>query len=251
MSRKQRARDLLEDVMRRSGPDSAHPDAPPRALELVALRYVDEREAAQKLVRGSAVRLLRDLPRSLKGAHEAAAALTRGIQARGSTLVFERAYKQYRPAWYRYGLRLAARDPGLAEDIIEEAVAATLGAHPDFTDPKAVNGYVRWAVRTAARKLLKPRRLEVSLDAEETILAILRSIAPSPQRQALRAQRARRLQKVLDEAPPEERAAFELYYLAQPTWKVKAIAEKQNVTRQTASNRIHRMLVQLLACLED
>lgn len=148
-------------------------------------------------------------------------------------------------------MRLAARDPGLAEDIVEEAVAATLGAHPDFTGPKLVNRYVRLAMRTASRKLLKPRRLEVTIDVEETILAILRAITPSPQRQALRTERARRLQKVLDEAPPEEREAFELYYLARPTWKIKAIAEQQDVTRQTASNRIHRMIIKLLACLED
>jgi RNA polymerase sigma factor (sigma-70 family) len=251
MSRKQKAKDLLEDVMRRSWPDSARPDAPPRDLELIALRYVDEREAAQKLVRGAAEHLLRDPPRSLKDEREAAAVLTREIEARGSTLVFKQAYKQYRPAWYRYGLRLAARDPGLAEDIVEEAVAPTLGAHPDFTDPKAVNSYVRRAMRTAARKLLKPRRLEVSLDAEDLIPAILRSIAPSPQRQSLRAERARRLQKVLDEAPREAREAYLLHELAQPTWTIAAIAEKQNVTPRTVSNRLHRMRVRLLACLED
>lgn len=56
--------------MQRSGPDSERPDAPPRDLELIALRYVDERDAAQKLVRAAAKHLVRDPPASLKDEHE-------------------------------------------------------------------------------------------------------------------------------------------------------------------------------------
>jgi RNA polymerase sigma factor (sigma-70 family) len=241
---------FLEDVLRRMRPELERPGAEPGDLERVALEYVGEKAAARKLVHDAA-ELVLGVSREPRSAREARARVVRGIRNAGSMDVFRRAYERYFDRWCRYVMHIVPGDLAFAEDVVQEVVAATLSAHPDFKDHKPVNAYVRRSIRRLIGKLLGSARLEVSIDVEDAMRFDLPHAGPSPQRTAMRTERALRLRKALRESPPEEREAYLLHRLAKKPWKLKAIAEKQKVSPRTISERIRRVRARLLAVLEE
>jgi RNA polymerase sigma factor (sigma-70 family) len=247
---RQGGRPFLEDALRRTRPDIERPGSTPDDVELLAFEYVDERDAARTLVHEAADHLLSVGP-ELKSEKQARAQLEQEIRARGSMRVIERAHERYRDPWHYYAKSLMVGSTDLADDVVQEAFVDLLRAHPNFTDPKPVHGWMRTAIHGAALRMLGVSNLEVGLEHEPDMAASLRDPGPSPQRQAMRNERAHRLQRVLQEAHPEDREAYVLRHLAQPPWKVSAIAKKQGVSRQTVSNRIGRVRDELLDCLDE
>jgi RNA polymerase sigma factor (sigma-70 family) len=245
-----RGRPFLEDVLRRTRPAIERPGSTPGDAELFALEYVHEQVAARTLVYEAAEHLLGVDP-ELKSEMEASAQLEKEIRARGSMRVIERAHERYRDSWHHYAKSLMVGSTGLADDVVQQAFLDLLRAHPDFTDPKPVHGWMRTAIHGAALRMLGVRNLEIGLEHEADMAASRRDPGPSPGRQAMRNERAHRLQRVLQEARPEDRDAYVLRHLAQPPWKVAAIAKNQGVSRQTVWNRIRRVRDELLDSLDE
>lgn len=219
-------------------------------LERIAFEYVEDLEAARELMRDVVRRWPGKLP-DVQDDPEAFADLEREVRSAGSMLVFERAYEGRQEAWLRYARFLVGRSSDLAEDVLEEAIVATLAASPNFTCVKPVHTYVRMAISSVAGRLLT-RHTEVPLDAVERAgeLLGLRATEPSPERRAIRSERIRRLERAFQESPKLEREAYELRYLVAPSWKVQNIAKKQGVTRRTVTNRLATMRQRLLECLK-
>jgi len=203
----------------------------------VAFKYVRSRDAAETLVHKAAARVAGS---RLSQARDVGEALEHAVRASGTRTVIRRACRLYHRPWHRYASRFFRGAPDVAEDVIQDALLDLLNsANADFTDEKAVNAWMRQGIRGAALRTLRTRGREVALDEEPRDAAFgLCEAAASPERRAIRNERAKRLHNTLEDVAPEEREAYVLRYLAQPPWEVGTIAERQGVSRRTVSTRL-------------
>lgn len=169
--------------------------------------------------------------------------------SRLSSLSFLQGWELFHASWLRYAT-LLTEDGLLAEDVVQEAVTATLRARPDFVGVGAVDRYVREAIRTTAWRLLRKRRREVGPDDGGAPGVDPTSTGASPEELAIRAESSRRLCRVLHTLPQEERDAFLLHYGVSGSLTLDAIARRQGVSARAVSNRIQRVRAKLLCCLE-
>jgi RNA polymerase sigma factor (sigma-70 family) len=228
-------------------PAASEFEAPVAILEdlfPIALAYVHKRGDARTLVAEAAkevVGVVGDRPELNRSRKDA---LAHAIRIGGTRCVIKRAYERYYDCWLSYASRFfpsGASD--LAVDVVHDAFVDLWSSRKvDFSSASAVNEWMRKRIHGVAVEALGVRNCEVGLDEEAEPALSFRAPGPSPQRHAMRAERAMRLRQILQEAMPEEREAYVLRYLAQPPLTVTAIAEKQGVSRQTVWARIRSVL---------
>lgn len=212
----------------------------PEDLLPIGLAYVHKRGDARTLVAEAAKEVVGDRPELNNNRKEA---LEGAIRTRGTKLVIERACERYYNRWLSYAGRFFPGVPDLAADVVHDAVLDLWSSRKvDFSSRSKVNAWIRKRIHGVALEALDVRKHEVGLDEEAEPALSFRAPGPSPQRRAMRNERAMRLRQILQEATPEEREAYVRRYLEKPPWTVTAIAEKQGVSRQTVWARIRRIL---------
>ncbi|HEY6548133.1 MAG TPA: sigma-70 family RNA polymerase sigma factor [Vicinamibacteria bacterium] len=117
---------------------------------------------------------------------------------------------------YRLALRVT-RDPGLAEDAVQEAFTSALQALDNFRGDSRLGTWLHRIVYTKAVDLLRKRRLEDPLDQdtaelgpEDDRLAHSASWSRPPDALLASAEAGRAIEEALAVLTPRERAVFEL-----------------------------------------
>jgi len=144
-----------------------------------------------------------------------------------------------------------------ARDVVQDAVASTLAAEPEFESDEEANAYVLAAIHTAvgmrargARRSARAReRLPegaASPRSDRTPLDLLIEV----ERQGELERLYRRALAEIRELPDEEREGLELTVLREPSMTLKEVADRQGVTVSTVHYRVKRGVAKVRTALE-
>ena len=166
-------------------------------------------------------------------------------QARaGNREAFRTLVERHSRAVFRVAYRITGNEAD-AEDVVQETFLRAYTELPRF---ESRAGFGTWAHRIAANcaiDLIRRRRNTVSDadDQSEPLLARLASPAPGPERVAAGRQLRERMDRVLDELTPLERAAFTLRHLEQQSVEEISAALGQNpaATRHSIFRAVAKM----------
>jgi RNA polymerase sigma-70 factor (ECF subfamily) len=154
---------------------------------------------------------------------------------------------------YRLALRVT-RDPGLAEDAVQEAFTSALLALPSFRGDARLGTWLHRIVYTKAVDLLRRRRRETplgedadELGAEDDRLAHGPAWSQPPDTLLESAEAGQAIQDALSGLTPLQRAVFELRELEGRT--TEETAEALGVSPGAARVHLHRARLRLRASL--
>jgi RNA polymerase sigma-70 factor (ECF subfamily) len=154
---------------------------------------------------------------------------------------------------YRLALRVT-RDPGLAEDAVQEAFASAISSLPSFRGEARLSTWLYRIVYTKAVDLLRRRRHEAPLDAdaaelgpEDDRLAHSPSWSRPPDAILESVEAGRAIQEALGALTPLQRAVFELRELEGKT--SDETAEALGLSPGAVRVHLHRGRLRLRAAL--
>lgn len=137
---------------------------------------------------------------------------------------------------------LIVQDSGIAEDIAQEALVATIRALDRFDWRRPLRPYLHRAVVNRSLDWLRSRQARPEVSLEEVgearaQAAVLGEGLPGP------------LLSALSRLEPEDRAAVVLRHVLD--YRAREVAEFLGITPSTARSRISRALVRLRVSLEE
>jgi RNA polymerase sigma-70 factor (sigma-E family) len=138
--------------------------------------------------------------------------------------------------------RLLLRDPGGAEEVVQEAFARLYARWPRLRDPTRTASYVRSMVCNLARDRLRRRRLggrEPVADARPF----------HPDDPAVAGDIRRSVSLALDALPGRQRQAVVLRYWGEMTQR--EIADALGISEGSVKSHLHRGITALATSLED
>jgi len=163
--------------------------------------------------------------------------------ARGDLPAFETLYGRHKGALYRFVVR-SVRQRARADDLFQEAWIRVIAARERYR-PEAK--FTTWLFQIAHNLLVDEyRRERPQAGAEETDAVMDALQAPGaerPEEQLSTFEQRRRLQRALEELPPEQREAFLLR--AEQELGLEEIAEVTGVGRETVKSRLRYAMAKL------
>jgi RNA polymerase sigma-70 factor (sigma-E family) len=138
--------------------------------------------------------------------------------------------------------RLLLRDPGGAEEVVQEAFARLYARWPRLRDPTRAAPYIRSMVCNLARDRLRRRRL-----AGREAPADTRPFLPDDA--AVAGDLRRSVSSALDALPGRQRQALVLRYWADMTQR--EIADALGISEGAVKSHLHRGMTALATSLED
>ncbi len=170
-----------------------------------------------------------------------------------SPRTFTNIFDAYRRPIYSYLLRLT-QDPVVAEDLTQETFMRVHAGLPGF---RGESSLVTWVYRIATNACLDHLRRrsttqdsvthsldEMSMEQE----MLVDDEAASPEQQAVRSEMSTCVQALIDQLPPDHRAALILHDLEGMT--SAEIADVLAVSLDTVKIRLHRARARLRAALQ-
>jgi RNA polymerase sigma factor (sigma-70 family) len=161
---------------------------------------------------------------------------------------FERIYQRYAPAAYGLAVRIL-RQPGLAQDVVQEAFIAVWTA-PEAYDPS------RGPFRTFLLSLVHHRSVD-AVRREERLRERERRANPEPPpvedvmetvvEEAALADRRRQVREALADLPSEQRRPVELMYFS--GWTQARIAQEEGIPIGTVKSRVFAAMRRLREAL--
>ena len=158
-------------------------------------------------------------------------------------------YDQHARAVYSLALRIL-RNPSDAEDVVQEVFAQVWRQSARYEAAKAtVTGWLLMQTRSRAIDKLRGRKVRPEGADTSAVLDRTADLAPSPESEVERTERATRVRAALDSLPLLQRMAVELAYYEGLTHA--EIASHLEQPLGTVKTRIRQALMTLRAALGD
>jgi RNA polymerase sigma-70 factor (ECF subfamily) len=162
---------------------------------------------------------------------------------RGSTAALDELVTRHWDSAHRAAY-LIVQDAGIAEDIAQEAMVATIGALDRFDWRRPLRPYLHRAVVNRSLDWLRSRRTRPEVSLEQ-----LDHPEPAVQRQPGEARLPASLLHALASLEPEDRAAIVLRHVLD--YRAREIAQILGIEASTVRSRISRGLERLRKALEE
>jgi RNA polymerase sigma-70 factor (ECF subfamily) len=162
---------------------------------------------------------------------------------RGSTAALDELVTRHWDAAHRAAY-LILQDPGIAEDIAQEAMVATIGALDGFDWRRPLRPYLHRIVVNRSLDWLRSRRTRPEVSLEETDPP-----GQATQSSPVEAELSAALLQALASLEPEDRVALVLRHVLD--YRAHEVAEFLGIHPSTARSRISRALEQLRAALDE
>ncbi len=159
------------------------------------------------------------------------------------SLVAQHQQAAFRVAW------LIARDPGEAEDAVQEAFVKAWRAMPRFRADAPFRPWILRIVSNEARNRVRSTRRRDALALREAAAAVEGGAAPSPEAAALSRDDAETLTRALERLPDRDRLVIAYRWLLDLS--ETETAEVLGVRPGTVKSRLSRALERLRRELED
>jgi RNA polymerase sigma factor (sigma-70 family) len=144
-----------------------------------------------------------------------------------------------------------------AEDVVQDAACGSLRADPKVSDEKGVDAYMRVAIRSNSRSLVRRRRRHDQRRNESRPVEVLESLEKSLVEVAIDLETKREDEGLLERVfehlgrlPAQLRQVVDLLVLREPPMTLKEVAEMQGISIAGVHYRLERAL-QLLRTLDD
>ncbi len=162
--------------------------------------------------------------------------LLEAFRARHDEAAFAELYRRHKAEIYTYCLRMMAGDRDKASDVFQEVFIKAFEKSSQFREGTNVVGWIYMIARNLCLNTIRNERPTESLDSQETLVSIDRSLAPEydEEQHFLR----RKLEEALATLPVEFREPFILREFDGFTYR--EIAEMTGTTLGMTKVRIYR-----------
>lgn len=154
---------------------------------------------------------------------------------------FERQLQAVRPQMLRFALWLA-RDPAIADDVVQESLLRAWKARAELTDPGALRPWLYTIVRREHARLYERKRLETT-DVDMLVAQESPELAVSGEEELLGLRRA------IAALPDEYRVPLTMQVLG--GFATREIAAELGLTQQAVLTRLFRARDKLRESLND